>query len=142
MFVMVKAPSLLALRPEATLASMDSVATPVEEVEVQAIWTDCWACMAESALSSRAEAVCSPRGVDATAAGVGADAVDAPLDGLADVEAAGDVEGVADAEGVADTYVVADVVTVAALPAAAPLLPPLAHPASAARTTSTAAGAS
>jgi len=102
--------------------------------------------MAESALSSRAEAVCSPRGVDATAVGVGADAVDAPLDGLADVEAAGDVEaaadGLADAEGLADTDATAEAATVTALPAAAPLLPPLAHPASAARTTSTAAGAS
>lgn len=131
---------------------MDSVVTPVEEVEVQAIWTDCWACMAESALSSRAEAVCSPRGVGAAVVGAGADAVDAPLDGLADVEAAGDVEaaadGLADADDLADTdvtadtVVTADVVTVAPLPAAAPLLPPLAHPASAARTTSTAAGAS
>ena len=127
------------MRPEATLTSTVSASDPVEE-EVQAIWTDCWACMAESALSSRAEAVCSPRGVDATAVGVGADAVDAPLDGLVDVEAAAD--GLADAEGPADTDATAEAATVAALPAAAPLLPPLAHPAGAARTTSTAAGAS
>jgi hypothetical protein len=89
--------------------------------------------MAESALSSKAEAVCSPRGVGAAVVGAGADAVDAPLDCLADVEtAAGDFAAVG---GLADI----DAATVEALPAAAPLL---AHPASAARTTMTAAGAS
>ena len=106
---------------------------------VQAMWNDCWACMAESALSSKAEAVCSPRGVGAAVVGAGADAVDAPLDGLADVEA--EADDFAAVGGLADMDATADAATVEVLPAA-PLLPLLAHPASAARTTMTAAGAS
>jgi hypothetical protein len=93
--------------------------------------------MAESTLSSKAEAVCSPRGVGAAVVGAGADAVDAPLDCLADVETAAD--DFAAVGGLADIDAAADAATVEALPATAPLL---AHPASAARTTMTAAGAS
>lgn len=79
------------------------------------------------------------RGVDATAVGVGADAVDAALDGLADVEAAAD--GLGEVDAMADLDATADAVAaVEALPAPA-TLPLTPHPASAARTTTNAAEA-
>lgn len=80
------------------------------------------------------------RGVDATAVGVGADAVDAALDGLADVEAAAD--GLGEVDAMADLDATAGAVAaVEALPAPAALLPLAPHPASAAKTTTNAAGA-
>ena len=108
---------------------------------LQARWTDFRASMAESALSSRVDAPWAERGVDAAAVGVRADAVDAALDGLADVEAAaggvGEVDAMADLDATADA-----VAAVEALPAPATLMLPLApHPASAARTRTNAAEA-
>lgn len=128
------------MRPDATPASMDSTKTPAEEGVLQARWTDFRASMAESALSSRVDAPWAERGVDATAVGVGADAVDAALDGLADVEAAAD--GLGEVDAMADLDATAGAVAaVEALPAPATLLPLAPHPASAARTTTNAAGA-
>lgn len=96
--------------------------------------------MAESALSSSVDAPRAERGVDATAVGVGADAVDAVLDGLADVEAAAD--GLGEVDVMADLDATADVVAVVgALPAPATLLPLAPQPTSAARTMTNAAEA-
>lgn len=100
--------------------------------------------MAESALSSRADALWAERGVDATAVGacvrVGACAVDAAADGSAGVEAAAD--GLGEAGATADLDATADAVAaVEALRAPAALLPLAPHPASTAKTTKNAAAA-
>lgn len=104
------------------------------------MWTDCCAYIAESALSSRADVLWAERGVDATAVGVGvgADAVDAAVDAVADVAAAAD--GLADVDAMGDLDATADTAAdAAALPAPATLLPLAPQPTSAVRTTTNAA---
>jgi hypothetical protein len=149
MFVMVTSPSVSAARPDATPTSREFVATPDELGVRQSRWTDACACIAESALSSRADALRAVRGVDAAAVGLGvgagievdADAVgaavEAEADGLAEVDVMADADPTADLDATAGAVAAVD-----ALPASATLLPLALHPASAARATTSAAAAS